>query len=64
MNYEQDVRLYKPRGGHKMDRCQAWFQTTCECGWQSPMCGSTGARAAAYDQWRQHRDKCTQSDSM
>lgn len=44
--------------GHKCHPAQIFVQVSCECGWKSSMWSTKGARAAAYDEWRQHIKEC------
>lgn len=45
--------------GHKCRPAQMQVTVSCECGWKSAAWSGKGARASAYDDWRQHIKECS-----
>lgn len=53
----------KPIAGHKCRGVRVAYIASCECGWQGQFNYGgqfgNGGRAAAYDEWRAHVEKCS-----
>lgn len=46
--------MSSPEPGHKLDWISYRVVISCECGWNSGTYCGKGARAFAFQEWRQH----------